>query len=174
MPPLWDRAGAGDVRVRGAATTGPISSRAASTNTGVQQLCDPDRQGDPALNAIRLASTDATSLAGRLNPQRWIHGTFHPKKAGHQLMADALYAWLYAEHPELIPGGAAPPAVDEPPCQKDTCRAFVDKWIITTAAAVLRALLLPTLGVLAGSWLAAVGVVAFGRRRDPAAPVTAS
>ena len=55
MPPLWDRAGAGDVRVRGAATTGPISSRAASTNTGVHQLCDPDRQGDPALNGFTLA-----------------------------------------------------------------------------------------------------------------------
>jgi lysophospholipase L1-like esterase len=57
------------------------------------RICEGEGPDDTAMNFFNAHPTQGDFI-DRINPTNWVHGTFHPKPSGHQLIANALTPWL--------------------------------------------------------------------------------
>ncbi|MGI9594659.1 MAG: GDSL-type esterase/lipase family protein [Acidimicrobiales bacterium] len=76
-----------------------------------EQICDGESPDDTVMNFLSLQPTEG-DLLERINPQKWIHGSMHPKPVGHRRTADRLAPFVEALLASKADGGAANPEED--------------------------------------------------------------
>lgn len=58
-----------------------------------EKICDGTGPDDTVMNFLTFSPVEG-SLFARINPRNWIHGSLHPKPAGHERTARLLASWL--------------------------------------------------------------------------------
>lgn len=124
------------------------------------RICDDDEVAPASVNFISLAPTVGPFL-DRLNPNNWIHGSFHPNADGHKLTAKAfLEKTNGTPGPNPTPDPTAELAVSAEPAVPAPSpfgrRPDVDTWRRARIIdAVQEAWLIPLL-LFMGGWVAAI------------------
>jgi lysophospholipase L1-like esterase len=82
--------------VAGLDNTYYVETMEASLANAHIQLCEPGAHKKPGINFVKLDGVNGLrgAAAERFNPQKWIHNSLHPNKAGHDAMAVTLTRWL--------------------------------------------------------------------------------
>lgn len=70
------------------------------------RICDQDDPGEAGMNFFGLNPVAGVVEDG-VNPQNWIHNSFHPNGAGHAALREVLVEWL-AAHQNLQPAQPQP------------------------------------------------------------------
>ncbi len=137
-----------------------------------------------------LAANPVSGLLDHsVNPQNWIHDSFHPNEKGHRSLMRAIDAWIH-DHPGLAPravlsgaGGDYQPrrledVMQGPPsahCASVTQRSsychfdangdlVVSRWQQSQWLQWLRKIAIPVSGLLAGAWLLWMAFIARWQR----------
>lgn len=101
-----------DDRIRNAAATAGINYFAPGLFAfDDRRICDGRGPDDTAMNFFNLHPQEG-GLVDRISPTNWVHGTFHPKPEGHQLIANALASWLEDLLKDVDAGERANPKPD--------------------------------------------------------------
>ncbi len=160
---------------RSASVAGVYAYRAGVDAFAGNRLCDDE----PALNHLVLDPAGG-SAAARYLPSAWIHGSMHPNERGHELLAfgpmspavegDGLAGFVERALEGTLPGSEAP-ATDAEVEEADLAAAgsAVDavvaddlltdgQWISDELYRTIRALLIPIVLALAGSFVLALGL----------------
>jgi hypothetical protein len=126
-------------------------------------LCD----ADPAANFLHL-SPPRGGLGPRLLPSNWVHGSMHPRRLGHELVAAGLTTYL-DDLLARVEGGASPNPEPRPPqasamttvelAEAEEAEELLtsDEWITDQLYRTADNLVLPVGLLLVGGWLAAAG-----------------
>jgi hypothetical protein len=160
---------------RSAAIAGVFAYRAGVDAFAGNRLCDDD----PAINHLVLDPAGGAASA-RYLPSAWIHGSMHPNVLGHRLLAfgpisqsvegDGLVGFVERALAGTLPGSEAP-ATEAEVEEADLAAAgsAVDavvaddlltdgQWISDELYRTIRALLIPIVLALAGSFVLALGL----------------
>jgi hypothetical protein len=99
-------------------------------------ICGPGN-GDSAVNTLAFAPTEAANLFDRLVPTSWTHNSFHPKRLGHDLLAETLVPWIRhnvpgfggrRDLPETLAVEEKRPPQRDGTCSRDECTREVNDW----------------------------------------------
>jgi hypothetical protein len=146
------------------------------------RLCDDPDLDKVGVNFVGLRSLKSVNgpIEQRVNPQNFMHNTFHPNEAGHDAMRRTMLAWLVAHKdlppPARVKAGSRPPAPTDStrPCEvaeiddDGACETDARDWAVRKTVDFVSGLAPLSLATLVGIWLMCLTVIRAWRSRGPA------